>query len=318
DDLGRIYIREYFNERARERMLVLIEDLRASFRERLEHLDWMQEATRSEALAKLDRLEFGVAYPEVWQDYASLSVKEDQYLQNVIDASRFSFLYGPSGMERAGKAVDRRIWYMTPQTVNAYYEPSLNEMVFPAAMMRPPFFSADADDAANYGGIGAVIGHEMTHGFDDEGRHYDRNGNLRDWWTAEDEREFVKRAAALRDQYSSYEALPGLHVNGALSLGENIADLGGLTVAYHAYKRTREGREDPDGDRRFFTSYARIWRENIRKEALRTSILSDPHSPPRYRVNVPLSNLDPFYAAFPEVKPGDPMYRAPEDRIVIW
>jgi putative endopeptidase len=261
-----------------------------------------------------------IGYPEVWQDYSGMEVSTDSYAGNILRAARFGFRSGPLGLDRVGKPVDRRVWFMTPQTVNAYYDPAMNEIVFPAAIARPPFFDKEGDHETNYGAIGAVIGHEMTHGFDDMGRKYDKDGNLRDWWTKESEREFTGRVQLLVDQYNSFEALPGLHLNGLRTLGENIADFGGVTIALHAWLVNRNIHETnhsgESGDlRRFFIAFARIWRESITDEALRTSVLSDEHAPGSFRVNGTLFNVPEFYSVYPEVTHDN---RSADQKPVIW
>jgi putative endopeptidase len=323
EGVGELYVRRFFSPEARARVVVMVENLRKAFRSRLETLDWMEPATREEALRKLSAMQFKIGYPNRWRDYTGLGVRPDSYAENVMRAMEFDFREGTFGMERVGKPVDRELWFMTPQTVNAAYDPPANEMVFPAGILKPPLFTPEADDATNYGAIGAIIGHEMIHGFDDTGRKYDSAGNLRDWWTEHDAREFGRRAHQLADRFDAFEVLPGLPANGRLTLGENIADLGGITIAYHAY-RVASGTGGSangggvEGDRRFFTSFARVWRESIRDEALRTGVLSDVHSPGRLRVNGILFNVPEFYGAFPEIGPGDRLYLSPDQRIAIW
>jgi putative endopeptidase len=303
---------------------VLIANVKKSFAERMLGLPWMSPETKQEALAKLASMKFKIGYPDRWEDYRSLEIRPDSYVVNALRAGAWDFRYGTLGLEKAGKPVDRSAWFMHPQTVNAYYEPALNEMVFPAAILQPPFFDRTASDAANYGAIGAVIGHELTHGFDDMGRKYDASGNLRDWWSGKDDEEFRKRVQILIDQFNRYEVLPGLFVNGTLTAGENIADLGGLIIAYRAYRlsqgQTTFGHEAERAgdDRQFFTAFARIWRETIREEALRNSVLSDVHAPNRFRVNGTLFNIADFYSVFPEITPEDRLYRPPDSRPAIW
>jgi putative endopeptidase len=322
--IGRLYVERYFPPEAKKRMLALVENLRTTFRSRIEHLSWMGPDTKKEALEKLSRIHLKIGYPDIWQEYRELELGADSYGMNVLRAMIYDFRKGPQGLDKAGKPVDRRTWYMHPQTINAYYDPGMNEIVFPAAILQPPFFNMDADDAENYGAIGAVIGHEMTHGFDDTGRKYDRDGNLRDWWTEEDEQKFTRKAQVIVDQYSAQEVLPGLTANGHLTLGEDIADFGGLTIACHAYAKVRDRhREDrnPGGFtdfQQFFISYATIWRENIRPEALRNRILSDVHAPNNLRVNCVVFNMPEFYAAFPAITPENRLYRPPDQRPEIW
>jgi len=322
--IGKLYVERYFPPEAKKRMIALVENLIETFRSRIEHLSWMGPDTRKEALEKLSRIHLKIGYPDIWQEYRELEIDSGPYVINVLRAMKYDFRKGPQGLDKAGKPVDRTTWYMHPQTINAYYDPGMNEIVFPAAILQPPFFGMDADDAANYGAIGAVIGHEMTHGFDDTGRKYDRDGNLRDWWTEEDEKKFTRKAQVLADQYSAQEVLPGLHANGRLTLGEDIADFGGLTIAYHAYVKLNKEHgksQDPDGFtdiQRFFISYATIWRENIRPEALRNHVLSDVHAPNHLRVNCVVFNMPEFYAAFPDITPENKLYRPPEQRPEIW
>jgi putative endopeptidase len=322
--IGKLYVERYFPPEAKQRMLALVENLRETFRSRIEHLSWMGPETKKEALEKLSRMHLKIGYPDTWQEYGDLEIGDDSYVMNVLRAMKYDFRKGPQGLDRAGKPVDRTIWYMHPQTINAYYGPGMNEIVFPAAILQPPFFSMEADDAANYGAIGAVIGHEMTHGFDDTGRKYDRDGNLRDWWTEEDEKKFTRKAQVIVDQYSAQEVLPGLVANGRLTLGEDIADFGGLTIAYHAYEKVRSEqskKRDNGGNidfQRLFISYATIWRENIRPEALRNRVMSDVHAPNSLRVNCVVSNMPEFYAAFPDITPESRLYRPPEQRPEIW
>jgi len=319
DAVGRLYVERYFPPEAKASMLALVENLRTAFRSRIGHLSWMGPDTKKEALEKLSRIQLKIGYPDRWEEYRGLGIGTDSYVKNMLQGMAYNFRKGPLGLDKAGKPVDRTTWYMHPQTINAYYDPGMNEIVFPAAILQPPFFSLDADDAANYGAIGAVIGHEMTHGFDDMGRKYDRDGNLRDWWTEDDAKEFLRQARVLVDQYGAQEVLPGLRANGRLTLGENIADFGGLTIAFHAYADLVHGKaRNPDDFRRLFTSYATIWRESIRPEALRNQVLSDPHAPTSLRVNCVVFNMPEFYAAFPEVTEESRLYRPPGKRPTIW
>ncbi len=321
EGIGKLYVERYFPPEAKERMLSLVENLRQSFRLRIEHLEWMGESTRREALEKLSRMRLKIGYPNTWKDYQGLQVDTGSYALNVLRSMEFDFRTGPLGLDKAGGPVDRTAWYMHPQTVNAYYDPGMNEIVFPAAILQPPFFSTDASDAHNYGAIGAIIGHEMIHGFDDMGRKYDREGNLKDWWTENDEKEFTRRTQVIVDQYNAREVLPGLTANGRLTLGENIADLGGLTIAIHAYANLpgNDGMARvPDEFRQFFISYATIWRESIRAEALRNQVLSDVHAPNRFRVNCVVFNIPEFYSAFPGITPENRLFRPPEKRPEIW
>ncbi|MGA2174336.1 MAG: M13 family metallopeptidase [Verrucomicrobiota bacterium] len=319
--LGQLYVEKYFPPDARARMNDLIDNLKGVFRARLAKVPWMTGATRAKALAKFDRFSQKVGYPANFRDYSSVEIRRDDYLGNVRRAAIFE---SKRELARIGKPVDKSEWEMTPQTVNAYFNPPQNEIVFPAGILQPPFFDITMDDAVNYGAIGAVIGHEMTHGYDDEGRKFDADGNLNDWWTKEDAEAFDARAQKLVDQYSGYEALPGLHVNGRLTLGENIADLGGVSLSYEALERDLanhpEKRKKIDGftpEQRFFLSFAQIWRVNWREAEQRRLITVDPHSPGQFRGIGPESNLQEFYDAF-GIKEGAPMWRPPAVRAVIW
>jgi predicted metalloendopeptidase len=318
--LGKLYVERAFSPEAKQKALELVANLRAAVRARIQQLGWMGEATKTQALAKLDAMRVKIGYPDVWRDYAGLQISRTGYLRNVLAARSFEF---QRGLAKAGKPVDRGEWSATPITNNAYYEPTLNELVFPAGILQPPFFDPAADDAVNYGNIGATIGHEMIHGFDDVGRQYDAQGNLRDWWTAEDEKAFKERAALLVKQFDAFEPIPGTHINGTLTLGENLADLGGLSIAYDAFKRAQQGKPASvphDGftpEQRFFLSYAETWRFQMREEILRARLLTDEHAPPKYRVLGPLANLPAFAAAF-NCKAGDAMVRPSGDRPNSW
>jgi predicted metalloendopeptidase len=318
--LGKLYVERAFSPQAKQKALEMVANLRAALRARLQRLEWMGEATKASALAKLDAMHLKIGYPDVWRDYGALQVSRTGYLRNVLAARRFEF---QRGLAKVGKPVDRAEWAATPITNNAFYDPTLNELVFPAGILQPPFFDSAADDAVNYGNIGATIGHEMTHGFDDVGRQYDAQGNLRDWWTAADEKAFTQRAALLVKQFDAFEPIPGMHINGTLTLGENLADLGGLSVAYDAFERSRQGKPaaiPQDGftpEQRFFLSYAETWRFKHREETLRARLLTDEHAPPKYRVLGPLANLPEFAAAF-ACKPGDGMVRPAGDRPNNW
>lgn len=316
--VGKQYVARYFPPQAKAQALELVHNLIAAYRARMAHEPWMAPSTRQAALTKLAKLRIKIGYPDRWRSYRGLVVQPDDAAGDVLAANHFDFL---RDMRDAGKPVDHTRWGMTPQTVNAYYDPVDNEIVFPAAILQPPFFDPNRDAAYNYGAIGAVIGHEISHGFDDEGRHYDASGQLRDWWTPADAKEFQARAAALVRQYDAYEPLPGIHINGKLTIGENIADLGGLTISLDAYHRSLDGKPAPvidglTGDQRYFLSFARIWRSRWRPALLRTELQTDPHSPGRFRADT-VANLEAFYKAF-DVKPGDKMYRAPADRVRIW
>jgi putative endopeptidase len=319
DALGQLYVSKYFPPDAKKKADELVSNLMAVYKERINHLDWMSDETKKKADEKLGTIMRKIGYPDKWKDYAGLDITRDSFFKNILNATAWNYDYM---INKIGKPVDRTEWGMTPPTVNAYYNPSLNEIVFPAGILQPPFFDPKADDAVNYGAIGAVIGHEMTHGFDDEGRNYDSKGNLTNWWTSDDSSKFDAKAKMIVKQFSNYTVLDSLHVNGELTLGENIADLGGITIAYEAFKRTEEGKSNDkiDGytpDQRFFLGFARIWANNIRPEAAAQRIVIDPHSPSQYRVNGPLSNLPEFYAAF-GVKENDGMYRNDAERAKIW
>lgn len=316
--IGQMYVKKYFPPEAKKRMIALVDNLRISLGERINQLEWMGDTTKQKAIEKLNTINVKVGYPDKWKDYSNLEVVKDSYLQNVLNSGIFDF---ERMIKKVNKPVDKSEWYMPPQMVNAYYNPSTNEIVFPAAILQPPFFYLNADDAVNYGAIGVVIGHEMTHGFDDQGRQYDKDGNLNDWWTAQDTERFNKRTAVLVDQYSQFTVLDTIKADGQLTLGENIADLGGLNVAYQALNHVLKGNEKLiDGfnpEQRFFLSYAHLWAQNIRdEEKVRLSKI-DVHSLGRYRVLGPLRNMPEFYAAF-DVKEGDEMYLADNSRAVIW
>jgi len=317
--LGRIYVKKYFKPEAKQRMVELVNNLKLAFKDRIEHLQWMGPETKKAALEKLSKFHTKIGYPDKWKDYSKLAIKKDDLLGNLQRASEFEY---QRMIDKLGKPIDRTEWFMNPQTVNAYYNPSMNEIVFPAAILQPPFFDMSADDAVNYGGIGAVIGHEISHGFDDQGRKSDGDGNLRDWWTAKDKEEFQKRARKMVEEYNAFMPVDSLHVNGKLTLGENIGYLGGVTVAYHAYKLSLKGKKAPvidglTGDQRFFMGWAQVWRRKSRPEETRRRLLTDPHSPGKYRVIGILSNLPEFYRAF-DVHKGDPMWRSPDKRVQIW
>lgn len=322
--LGKLYVDKYFPAEAKTKAKELVDDLIAAYRVRITNLDWMSETTKKKALSKLSKITVKIGYPDKWRDYSQLDVSAfadgGSYFQNMMNVSKFSVWYN---MSKFGKPVDKAEWGMSPQTVNAYYNPSYNEIVFPAAILQAPFFDFRADDAVNYGGIGAVIGHEISHGFDDQGAQYDENGNLMNWWTEEDLAKFQEKGKALAAQYSAYEALPGKFVNGPFTLGENIGDLGGIFSAFEALQISmkRKGEADPiDGhtwQQRFFMSWATVWRNKIRDKELETRLNLDPHSPGYFRAIGPLQNHEGFYAAF-NVKPGDKMYRADSVRVKIW
>jgi putative endopeptidase len=300
-------------------MLGLVGDIRTAMQGRIERLDWMSPATKAKAQEKLAAFRVKIAYPDKWRDYSALQLKEGDLYGNVKRAVAFEWDYRAG---RLGGPVDKGEWGMTPPTINAYYNPTGNEIVFPAAILQPPFFDPQGDMAVNYGAIGGVIGHELTHGFDDQGRRYDGAGRLTDWWTAEDAEKFQVQATKLGKQYNAYEVLPGAKINGDLTMGENIADLGGLLLALDAYHASLKGQPAPiidglTGDQRVFLGWAQVWRGKTRDDRLRQQLVSDPHSPNRARVDVPVTNIDAFYQAF-GVKAGDKMYVAPADRVRIW
>ena len=317
--IGQAYVAAYFPPDSRVKMDALTHDLRNAFHTRLEHNSWMTPPTRQKALEKLATFDFQVGYPKHWRDYSALVVKPDDLYGNVERATAFEWAFW---VRHAGQPTDRDLWEMYPQTVNAYNEPLLNEVVFPAAILQPPFFDPKADPAVNYGAIGGVIGHEMTHSFDDQGRKHDAQGRLANWWTPEDEKRFNERAQKYGAEFARMDILPGAHINPELTMGENIADLGGLTLGLEAYHESLHGQPAPvvggmTGDQRVFLGWAQVWRGKSRPDALRQGLTVDPHSPPMARANGPTQNIDAWYSAF-DVKPGDKMYLAPSDRVQIW
>ncbi|MFT5484088.1 MAG: putative endopeptidase [Halieaceae bacterium] len=319
EGLGEVYINRYFDPAVKVRMTVMVDNVRVAMNEKIGEIDWMSEATKVEAKDKLHKVTALIAYPDKWRDYSDLEIKSDDALGNRRRANQFAYALE---VERLAAPVDRGEWGMSPQTVNAYYSALENKIVFPAAILQPPFFDLMADDAINYGGIGGTIGHEISHGFDDGGREFDGDGNLRKWWTEQDDELFKEKAAALVEQFDAFEPLPDLHVNGKATLGENIGDLSGLAIAYRAYQQSLGGEVAPvidglSGDQRFFIGYAISHRSKMRDEFLRLIVLSDSHSPDEYRVNGVLSNFEPFYRAFKLVE-GDALYLAPEKRVTIW
>ncbi|MCW8193582.1 peptidase M13 [Proteobacteria bacterium 005FR1] len=319
DPVGKLYVEKHFSPAAKERMVELVENLREAYRESILGLEWMTEETKKKAIDKLEKFRPKIGYPDKWRDYSSLSIKADDLFGNYQRASEYEYA---REVNKLGKPVDRDEWFMTPQTVNAYYNPGMNEIVFPAAILQPPFFNTEADDAINYGAIGAVIGHEMGHGFDDQGAKSDGDGLLQNWWTEQDLSEFERRTKQLVEQYNGYTVLDGLHLNGELTQGENIGDLGGLTVAHKAYQLSLDGEEAPvldgfTGDQRFFLGWGQVWANKYRDEELRRRIMTDPHAPPRFRVNGVLRNMPTFYEAF-GVESGDWMYLPPQERVKIW
>jgi putative endopeptidase len=319
--MGRLYVEKYFPPEVRARMNDLVENLKAVFRDHLQKVPWMSEATRAKAQEKFARFTQKIGSPARWRDYSKIKLFPDDFIGNVRRSAMYE---SKRQVARLGKKVDRAEWHMTPQTVNAYFSPELNEIVFPAGILQPPFFDPTMDDAVNYGAIGVVIGHEMTHGYDDQGRKYDANGNLNDWWVPGDAAAFEARAQLVVNQYNGFEALPGVHVNGRLTLGENLADLGGITIAYDALQRALaknpSSRKTIDGltpEQRFFISFAQVWRTNWRQAALRQRLVTDVHSPGQFRAIGPEQNFQPFYDAF-GIKEGAPMWRDPALRAVIW
>jgi putative endopeptidase len=317
--VGKMFVESHFGAEAKARMLDLVGNLLKAFDTSIDSLDWMSPATRAEARKKLSKITVKIGYPDRWRDYGTLAIKRDDLVGNLLRAAEFQHR---RLIDRTGGPVDKGEWLMTPQTVNAYYNPTTNEITFPAAILRWPFFDMTADPAVNYGGIGSVIGHEISHGFDDSGRQYDGDGNLRDWWSAEDGVKFKQRAAELVKQFAGYTVLDNRPLNGELTLGENIGDLSGMAVAFKAYKISLGGQEAPvidgfTGDQRFFLGWAQVWRRKYRDEELLKRLVTDPHSPSEFRANGPSSNIDAYYDAF-SVKPGDKMYRPPAERVKIW
>ena len=319
--IGQLYVEKYFPERNKAYMKGLVENLRKALGKHIRECSWMSDATKEKALDKLASLKVKIGYPDKWKDYTGINIDpEKNYLENVLAASEW---YVRDNYDKLGKPVDKDEWFMTPQTVNAYYIPVMNEICFPAGILQAPYFDIDADDAQNYGAIGVVIGHEMTHGFDDQGRRFDKEGNLVDWWTADDESRFNTLADRLVEQFDSVEVAPGVHANGRYTLGENIADQGGLRLAYTAYKMADQDNPDDETqkeftpDQLFYLAYASVWASNIRPEEILVRTKSDPHSLGRNRVNVTLRNLQPFFDAF-DITEGQPMFRPVDDRVIIW
>ncbi|HEU4725631.1 MAG TPA: M13 family metallopeptidase, partial [Candidatus Eisenbacteria bacterium] len=318
--LGKTYVAKYFSPEAKAKVRQLVDNLLKAFDENLTTLTWMTDATRAKAKAKRERFNVKVGYPDHWRDYSALEIRRDDLVGNVKRANHFEWHHD---LDRIDGPVDRTEWGMTPPTVNAYYDGTANEIVFPAGILQPPHFDVDADDAVNYAAIGGVIGHEISHGFDDQGSKYDGDGTLRQWWTDADRKNFEERTAALAGQYDEYEPLPGYHINGKLTLGENIGDLSGIAIAHKAYRISLGGKEAPvldglTGDQRFFLAYAQSWRAKQRDESMRSRLLSNPHSPSEYRVTGVVRNVDGWYEAFPEITPNDKRYLAPEKRVRLW
>ena len=319
EPIGKLYVEKYFTPAAKARMDELVKNVLAAFKVGIDSLEWMSPATKQAAQAKLAKYTVKIGYPQRWRDFSAYDVQPGDLIGNLMRARDFQ---NKESWSRLGKPVEKWRMNMTPQTVNANYSPTNNEITFPAGILQPPFFNPNADDAVNYGAIGVVIGHEISHGFDDQGRKSDGDGNLRDWWTSEDAQKFEARAARLGAQYESYDPLPGMKINGRQTMGENIGDLSGMAVAYRAYHLSLKGKEAPvidgfTGDQRFFMGYAQVWRFKERDEALRNQLLTDSHSPGMFRAFVPATNIDAWYKAF-DVKPGDKLYRAPEERVKIW
>ena len=319
DNLGQLYVQKYFTSADKERISQMIDNITATYSERIQQLDWMSDSTKQKALVKLHAIVKKVGYPEKWKDYSSVNITRDDIIADLRGTANYDY---KRSIAKIGKPVDRAEWFMTPPTINAYYEPTQNNINFPAGILQPPFYFASGDDAVNYGAIGLVIGHEITHGFDDQGRLYDADGNLKEWWSPEDSKKFKEHALNIINQYNGYIAVDTFHLNGQLTEGENIADNGGIALAYAAFKKTPQGKsnEKIDGftpDQRFFLAHAQVWKTISRKEALMMRARTDPHSSPMWRVNGPLSNMPAFYAAF-NVQPTDSMYRPDSLRVKIW
>ncbi|MDE5849282.1 MAG: M13 family metallopeptidase [Muribaculaceae bacterium] len=318
--VGKLYVEKYFPEENKEYMRGLVENLKTALGHHIETLPWMSEETKAKALDKLSSFTVKIGYPDKWKDYSEIHIDPNKsYLENVLEASKW---FNKDNRSKLNKPVDKEEWHMTPQTVNAYYSPISNEICFPAAILQPPYFDPEADDSLNYGAIGVVIGHEMTHGFDDSGRKFDKKGNLEEWWTPEDSERFNDLADKLVEQFDAIEVAPGINANGRFTLGENIADQGGLRIALSAYLDSRNGKEEQDIDgfsplQRFFIAYANVWAENIREEEVKLRVKTDPHSGARERVNATLRNIDEFHEAF-DIREGDAMWRDKAERVVIW
>lgn len=317
--LAQLYVKKYFPEEAKKRMTVLVDNLEKAFETRINNLDWMSDSTKTKAKEKLYAFTEKIGYPDKWRDYSNVEVKRDAWFENRLSANKNDYLYS---LAKVGQPVDRTEWRTTPPTVTAYNNPPLNEIVFPAGILQPPYFDLYADDALNYGGIGMVIGHEITHSFDDQGAQFDKDGNVKNWWTKDDYEKFKARTQQVINQYNSFTVLDSVHVKGALTVGENTADIAGVAIAYDAFKLTEQGQDTTkiDGftpDQRFFISIARIWRVKTRDEFLRMYVNTNPHSPAKWRVNGPLMNFTPFYNAF-NVQPGDKMFKPEAERIKVW
>jgi putative endopeptidase len=320
DALGQAYVAKYFTPAAKQRALEMVRNLESVFHDRIQTRAWMSDTTKAQAETKLAAFNNKIGYPDKWRDYSTLTIRPGPFYDNVLAVRQYE---RRRNLARIGQPVDRAEWGMTPPTVNAYYNPQMNEIVFPAGILQPPFFDPNADDAVNYGGMGAVIGHEMTHGFDDQGSQFDAQGNLRNWWSAGDLEKFKRGTGLVASQFDAYTVLDSVHVNGKLTLGENLADLGGLSISYAALEKALAEKGRPpniDGftpEQRFFLAFAQIWRSNTTPEAARLRINTDPHSPGEWRTNGPMSNMPEFAAAF-GCKPGDPMVRPDAVRPVIW
>ena len=319
DALAQLYVKKYFPESAKKRMEVLVANLEKAFEARINRLDWMSDSTKAKAKEKLYAFTEKIGYPDKWRDYAQVDIKRDAYFENRLATTRNEYLYN---LAKVGQPVDRTEWHTTPPTVTAYNNPSGNEIVFPAGILQPPYFDVNADDALNYGGIGMVIGHEITHSFDDQGAQFDKYGNVANWWKPEDYAKFKARTQQVIDQYNQFTVLDSVHLKGPLTVGENTADIAGVAIAYDAFKLTEQGKSTTklDGftpDQRFFISIARIWRVKTRDEYMRMYVNTNPHSPAKWRVNGPLMNFTPFYKAF-NVQPGDKMYKPESERIIVW
>ena len=317
--VGKVYVKKHFSPEAKERMTGMVKNLLKAYAESIKKLDWMSENTKKEALAKVDKFMIKIGYPDKWRDYSALKVAKNDLFGNAERAREFEY---NRMLNKLGKPVDRTEWGMTPQTVNAYYNPTLNEIVFPAAILQPPFFNLKAEDAVNYGGIGAVIGHEIGHGFDDQGSTFDGEGVMRNWWTPQDLTSFKAKTKSLVDQYSAFKVFPDLNLNGEFTLGENIGDLGGLSIAIKAYKLSLNGKEAPvmdgfTGIQRVFLGWGQVWLDKSREKAIRNQIASDPHSPAKFRINAVVRNVPEFYEAF-KIKPTDSLYLATDKRVKIW
>ncbi len=317
--LGQLYVKKYFTEEAKKRTLELVNNLQKAFAARMEKLDWMSDSTKQKAKEKLFAITKKIGYPDKWRDYGNINIVKGKYFENVVSIAAGNYQFQ---IAKLNKSVDKSEWYTTPSTVTAYYNPSANEIVFPAAILQPPYFDDSFDDALNYGGIGMVIGHEMTHAFDDQGAQFDKNGNVQNWWTKDDYTKFKAKTQRVIDLYSTFTVLDTLHVKGAMTVGENAADIGGVAIAYDAFKLTKEGKDTAmiggfTPDQRFFISVARIWRVKMKDEFLRYWINNNPHAPPMWRVNSPLMNSPHFYQAF-HVSPGEKMYLPEDKRVQIW